>query len=219
MRSICTIGLLLSISLNQQVPKIYNHLPITEQKVALTFDDGPDPTNTIKVLDVLKAKEIKACFFILGENIKGNEAIIKRIYAEGHDIGLHSYTHPNFHKMKYEAIKSEITQNQDDLSAIIGYKPDLIRPPYGIITNDFLHVAQEMKLRIFTWSNDSEDWRTRNDPTTIVNNVFVKLKPGGIILMHDKTANKANSIKALPRIIDRLKAEGYGFVKLSNYSN
>lgn len=220
MYQLLSIGLLLGAGVfNQQVPKIYNHFATETQSVALTFDDGPDKTNTVKVLDVLKAKQVKACFFVLGENIAGNEAVIKRAYLEGHDIGLHSYSHPNFHKMKYEAIRAEIEKNQLLLYRILGFKPRLIRPPYGIITNDFLKVAQEMNLRIFTWSNDSEDWRTKNDPVTIAKNVFVKLKPGAIVLMHDKTANKANSLKALPAIVDRLKAEGYGFVRLSDATN
>ena len=175
---------------------IYNHFVTEKKEVALTFDDGPYKESSEKVLNILR-----------NENVK--------IASEGHSIGLHSFSHPNFHKMSYKEIKNEIIKNQAIIKDTLGYSPKIIRPPYGIITNNFLNVSIDLDLTIYTWSDDSFDWKKGNSPQDIVENVLKKVKPGQIILMHDKSANSSNSIKALPIIIKKLKSKGYSFVTLS----
>ena len=117
--------------------------------------------------------------------------------------------------MSYKEIKNEIIKNQAIIKDTLGYSPKIIRPPYGIITNNFLNVSIDLYLTIYTWSDDSFDWKKGNSPQDIVENVLKKVKPGQIILMHDKSANSSNSIKALPIIIKKLKSKGYSFVTLS----
>ncbi|HBD06350.1 MAG TPA: polysaccharide deacetylase [Firmicutes bacterium] len=195
---------------------IYNHFVTDKMQVALTFDDGPSNESTPKVLEILKEKNIKATFFILGENIKKNSEQLKNIVKDGHQIGLHSYTHPNFHQLSAKEIRDELKKNQEEIASYINFKPTIVRPPYGIITNNFLSVATEMNLTIFTWTIDTLDWKSGNNCDCIVSNGLKKLNKGSIILMHDKSKNHLNSIKALPRLIDKIKELGYEFVTLKS---
>lgn len=103
----------------------------TERMVALTFDDGPNPKTTPMLLDILKKYNAKATFFILGQNIPGNEEIVKRMVAEGHEVANHSWSHPNFKTLSPEQIKQEVEQTQSALEKITGRRPTMIRPPYG----------------------------------------------------------------------------------------
>lgn len=195
---------------------IYNHFKTDKNEVALTFDDGPDGVYTLKILEVLKSEGVKATFFMLGESAVKHLDVVKKVQEAGHSIGLHSYTHPNMYKLSYEGIIKEIEDNQNILFQAIGYRPQIIRPPYGIITDDFLKIAALKDLTIYTWSNDSFDWKKNNGTETIINNVTKKLKPGSIILMHDKSKNVHNSFLSLRALIRRLKSEGYSFRTLTH---
>lgn len=144
---------------NAPLPTVHYTVPTSKMELALTFDDGPLAKNTSQVLSILKKNNIKATFFLLGENMYGNEKIIKQIIADGHEIGLHTYSHPNFYKCSEEEIRKEIDMNLDLLQKIANYKPKIIRPPYGIVTKSFLKIAQQKKLTIISWSNDSLDWK------------------------------------------------------------
>lgn len=194
---------------------IYNHFTTKNKEVALTFDDGPN-INTLKVLEVLDRYHIKATFFMLGENVERCSSIVKKVQESGHSIGLHSYSHPNFHQLNHDKIKDEIIRNQRIIYKNTYYTPTIIRPPYGIITNDFLSVATQLQLTIYTWSNDTFDWKSGNDSMTIVNNGLKKLHPGSIILMHDNSKNHTNSLRALPILIQRIQKEGYKFITLKD---
>ena len=144
---------------NAPLPTVHYTVPTSKMELALTFDDGPLAKNTPQVLSILKKNNIKATFFLLGENMYGNEKIIKQIIADGHEIVLHTYSHPNFYKCSEEEIRKEIDMNLDLLQKIANYKPKIIRPPYGIVTKSFLKIAQQKKLTIISWSNDSLDWK------------------------------------------------------------
>lgn len=209
-------GLILTPSTNKT---IYNHFKTEKNDVALTFDDGPDGVYTEKILEVLKSEGVKATFFMLGESAVKHLDVVKKVHEEGHSIGLHSYTHPNMYKLSYDAILKEIEDNQEILAKAIGYRPNIIRPPYGIITDDFLKIAAKKDLTIYTWSNDSFDWKKNNGTETIIANVTKKLKPGAIILMHDKSKNVCNSYLSLRKLIRRLKTDGYSFKRLMSQPN
>lgn len=196
---------------------VYYSFATEKKELALTFDDGPMKKNTPKILNILKEYNIKATFFLLGENMQGNEKIIQRIYQEGHQIGLHTYSHPNFNKLNKAQIQEEIYKNIELLQAIIDYTPTFIRPPYGIVTEDFLEIASEMKLTIISWSNDSLDWKKECNSDQIVNNALSKIHPGSIILMHDKSSNYLASRKALPRIIKRCLSLDYTFKTVKEF--
>ena len=152
---------------NVPLPTVHYTVPTSKMELALTFDDGPLAKNTPQVLSILKKNNIKATFFLLGENMYGNEKIIKQIIADGHEIGLHTYSHPNFYKCSEEEIRKEIDMNLDLLQKIANYKPKIIRPPYGIVTKSFLKIAQQKKLTIISWSNDSLDWKKGHNANQI----------------------------------------------------
>ncbi len=195
---------------------VYNHLSTANQEIALTFDDGPDARNTPEILDILDEYEIKATFFMLGQNANAHPEIAKEVYKRGHAIGLHTYTHPNFNHLKREEIREEILSNQNAIDKATGYRPDIIRPPYGIVNEDFLSVAEELDLTVYTWSCDSFDWKTCNTEEQIIHNITDSIHSGNIILMHDKTSNQLRSRNALPKIIVSLKSRGYRFVTLKS---
>lgn len=203
-------------ALSAEPKAVYNHLSTANQEIALTFDDGPDARNTPEILDILDEYEIKATFFMLGRNVNAHPEIAKEVYKRGHAIGLHTYTHPNFNHLKREEIREEILSNQNAIDKATGYRPDIIRPPYGIVNEDFLSVAKELDLAVYTWSRDSFDWKTCNTEEQIIHNITDSIHSGNIILMHDKTSNQLRSRNALPEIIASLKSRGYRFVTLKN---
>lgn len=209
--------LLLTAALTESLPEVHYSFSTKSMDLALTFDDGPLANNTPKVLDILSAHGVKATFFLLGENMSGNEAIIKRIVREGHEIGLHTYSHPNFYKLSAAQIESEIDRNIELLQSIINYTPKIIRPPYGIVTKSFLKIAKKRNLTIVSWSNDSLDWKKNHGAKQIYDDALAKIHPGAVILMHDKSANYRESVKSLPRIIERLQSDGYSFRTVSEF--
>lgn len=215
--SLFKIASTISICLSQSgvnKPSIVNHFITDSKEIALTFDDGPDCNNTPKILSILDQYNIKATFFVLGQNAIKYPYIIKDILNKGHCIGLHTYSHPNFNHLTKSEIENEIKLNQKVVADIINYKPTIIRPPYGIVTDDFLCICAKMGLSVFTWSKDSFDWKTKNSSYQIVRNVTEDIKKGSIILMHDKSANQKNSSLALPSIIEKLTNDGFKFVTL-----
>lgn len=174
----------------------------TERMVALTFDDGPNPKTTPMLLDILKKYNAKATFFILGQNIPGNEEIVKRMVAEGHEVANHSWSHPNFKTLSPEQIKQEVEQTQSTLEKITGRRPTMIRPPYGSMNQ---MVIDAMNLPAMYWSVDSLDWKSR-DPKAILEVVKANTRPGSIILMHDIHQSTVDSMES---VLQYLQTQGY----------
>ena len=173
-----------------------------ENMVSLTFDDGPNPKTTPVVLDILKKYNAKATFFILGQNITGNEEIIRRMVAEGHEVANHSWTHPNFKTLSPEQVKQEVEQTQVALAQITGQRPTMIRPPYGAVNQA---VMDAMNLPAMYWSVDSLDWQNR-DPKAILDIVKANTRSGSIILMHDI---HQPSVEAVEPVVQYLQGQGY----------
>lgn len=187
------------------------------RKVALTFDDVPDPRFTGKVLDVLKSKQVKATFFAMGTRSMKHPDLLRRISREGHDVGNHSYSHPDFSKLPLEDVKAQIERAEKTIAGIIGYKPKLVRPPYGAIMPEQLEWAKGQAYTVVNWDVDSADWRqlTANE---VFRNVTSAVRPGSVILMHaggGQGQNLEGTVKALPRIIDWLKEHHYEPVPLT----
>jgi peptidoglycan/xylan/chitin deacetylase (PgdA/CDA1 family) len=120
------------------------------RKVALTFDDVPDPRFTPAVLDVLRTKKVCATFFVVGTRIVKNPAIVRRIHQEGHVVGNHSYSHPDFSKLTLSKMQEQIIRAEKAINRVVGFKPKLVRPPYGEIVPAQLEWAKE-RLSIGTW--------------------------------------------------------------------
>ena len=175
--------------------------------VALTFDDGPNPTTTNQALDTLSKYGIKATFFVLGKNVSGNEGILKRMKADGHVIGNHSWSHPVLSKLSLDDAKKQITDTEAALTKVLGSSSKLMRPPYGAITDD---IRNSLDLSFIMWDVDSLDWKSKNE-ASILTEIQREVKNGSIILMHDIHAETVN---ALPKVIDYLKGQGYDFVTI-----
>ena len=180
--------------------------------VALTFDDGPNPTTTTQALDTLSKYGIKATFFVLGKNVSGNGEVLKRMKADGHVIGNHSWSHPVLSKLSLDEAKKQITDTEAALTKVLGSSSKLMRPPYGAITDD---IRNSLDLSFIMWNVDSLDWKSKNE-ASILTEIQREVKNGSIILMHDIHAETVN---ALPKVIDYLKGQGYDFVTVPEMLN
>ena len=183
-----------------------------QKLVALTFDDGPNAATTPQALDILAKYHVKGTFFMLGKNVAGNEQLVKRVHDEGHEIGNHSWSHPQLPTLALEQAKKQIEDTQAALRAVIGESPKMMRPPYGAI-NDTLRNAVDMSF--IMWNVDSLDWKNRNTGS-IMEQVKKQTYPGSIILMHDI---HQTTINALPSVIEYLQKNGYTLVTVSELLN
>lgn len=180
--------------------------------VALTFDDGPNPSTTTQALDTLAKYNVKATFFVLGKNIAGNEDLLKRMKSEGHVVGNHSWDHPVLSKLTLEDAKKQITDTEDALTKVLGSSSKLMRPPYGAITDD---IRNSLDLSFIMWNVDSLDWKSKNE-TAILTEIQHQVRNGSIVLMHDIHGATVN---VLPKIIEYLKEQGYTFVTVPEMLN
>lgn len=185
---------------------------VNENSIALTFDDGPKRETTSQLLDILAQRNIKASFFILGQNISGNEDLLKRMKDEGHVIGSHSMYHYNLSQMDMTALKKDFNDMDDKIKTVFKEPFHYIRPPYGAANKQ---VAEVAKRPLVQWSVDSKDWSSKNTQS-IINQVTQNTTPGAIILMHDIYAE---TINAVPAIIDNLTQQGYNFVTVDALLN
>ncbi|MEF3352767.1 polysaccharide deacetylase family protein [Paenibacillus sp. GYB006] len=184
------------------------------KRIALTFDDVPDPRFTPQILDVLKEYGVKATFFVNGQRVLNHPELAKRIHDEGHVIGNHSFTHPDFSKISMSAFISEIKKTEQAILPITGYIPKIIRPPYGEITEEQLIWAAEHKYRIVNWNVDSLDWKGLNKEQ-VLTNILSGIRPGAIVLQHGGGgygSKLQGTIEALPEVIKALKNQGYELV-------
>lgn len=173
--------------------------------VALTFDDGPHSKYTPILLDGLRERDVKATFFLMGQNIGGNEELVRRMDSEGHLLGNHSYRHVQLTREGVDAVCESVKKTQEIIRNITGREPSYLRPPYGD-WNDEL----ECRLAVtpVLWTVDSLDWKLR-DTDAIVRRVLGEVQDGDIVLLHDIFPT---SVEAAFRLIDCLKDRGYAFV-------
>lgn len=180
--------------------------------IAMTFDDGPSPETTPRLLDILKQRNIKATFFMIGQNAERNPAIVKRILAEGHEIGNHSWTHPQLSKLSDDRVTEEINKTQAAIKDASGYTPVLLRPPYGAITTRQKEwIEKQFGLSVIIWSVDPFDWK-RPGASVIEDRILAGARPGAIVLSHDI---HKQTVDAMPATLDALAAKGFKFVTVS----
>lgn len=189
----------------------------SSKQVALTFDDVPDHSVTPIILDLLKEHGIKATFFIEGYRAKANPDMVKRMVAEGHIIGNHSYDHPLLTKASMPAFIHQLQSAETIITNIVGYKPRYFRPPFGEITEEQLQWAGDHGYIVVNWDVDSNDWRGIS-AMRVENNIMSQVQSGSIILQHAGGGGKPgylqNTIQALPNIIQQLRKQQYEFVTL-----
>ena len=178
----------------------------SRKAVALTFDDGPNPNTTPVALELLKKYNAKATFFMVGRSVAGNEDIIKRVVAEGHQIGNHSWSHPLLTKVTLEQAKSQINDTTEALKKASGQDIHIMRPPYGGI-NSAIQAAVDQSFIL--WDIDTLDWKNRN--TASIMKEVQKTQSGSIILMHDI---HQTSIDALPSVLQYLTEQGFELVTI-----
>ena len=174
-------------------------------KIALTFDDGPHPVYTEELLDGLKKRKVMATFFLIGNNIEGNEEIVKRMAEEGHLIGSHTYNHVQLNKLSELKAKEEILKGCNKIYETTGVCPSFVRPPFGEWKKN-LDFCVTM-LPVF-WDVDTLDWKSQNIGS-ILSIVEKEVRDGSIILMHD---GYQTSVDAALKIVDLFSEKGYVFV-------
>jgi spore germination protein YaaH/peptidoglycan/xylan/chitin deacetylase (PgdA/CDA1 family) len=191
--------------------------------VALTFDDGPDPRWTPKILDILKDKKVPATFFVIGENMQARPDLVKREVAEGHNVGGHTWTHPNIGEIPIAQTDVELNATQRLFEVITGRSMRLFRPPFfgdaePSTPNEVapLVIAQTLGYLVVGLRIDTDDWQ-KPPPQTIIDRALERLdnpgdRPGQVVLLHDAGGNRANTVKALPELIDQIRARGYRLV-------
>jgi peptidoglycan/xylan/chitin deacetylase (PgdA/CDA1 family) len=193
-------------------PITFSSVHVDGPYIAMTFDDGPSATLTPKLLDILAAHRIKATFFVIGENVAEHPEIVARAAREGHEIGNHSWSHPNFGKMSDDGVRSQLQRTDDAIKSAIGSRPTLLRPPYGSITaREKRWIHDQFGYEIILWEVDPYDW-TRPGPPVVRNRILKETRPGSIVLSHDI---HPGTIEAMPSTFDALEAKGFKFVTIS----
>lgn len=173
--------------------------------VVLTFDDGVDEIQTPKVLDVLKKYDAKAIFFIIGEKAEKHPHLVQRIVAEGHKIGIHSYTHkPIFPILAYDNMHKEVWDTKEILEKITGEIVDLFRPPFGVTNPNVGKVVEELNLKTIGWNIRSLDTNMSQDRLQVAERVSKKLTGRDIILLHDDRQGSEILLEALLKNIEKL---------------
>lgn len=190
----------------------YTSCNVDGSVVAMTFDDGPHPKLTPRLLDMLKERNIKATFFVIGKCVAEYPDIAKRIVDEGHEIANHSWSHPQLTKLSPAAFDTEISQTNDAIEKATGVRPVTMRPPYGAINAGLTkRLNEEYGLSVILWSVDPLDWKIRKSDH-VSSHIIKNTAPGAIILAHDI---HASTVDAMPAALDTLQSKGYKFATVS----
>ncbi|MCB1337463.1 MAG: polysaccharide deacetylase family protein [Maritimibacter sp.] len=186
--------------------------PARGMTVAMTFDDGPHPTWTPKLLDILKARDIRTTFYVIGRNVATWPDIVKRMVDEGHEIGNHTWSHPFLSKLGTEGIFGELDRTSDAVYRAVQRIPVTLRPPYGALSGgQAATVHRDREMPTVMWSVDTQDWR-RPGAEVVASRVIELSVPGSIVLSHDI---HGPTIEAMPAALDGLIARGFDFATVS----
>lgn len=194
---------------------------VDEKVVALTFDDGPSPVWTPKVLDVLKHAGVKATFFMLGSHVEKYPDVARRVAREGHDLGNHTYDHHILLNYRASSLKENILRAQETIQKITGVRTVYFRPPKAWLTSGEKKLVRSMGYEVVLWSLNSKDWVTFDDKY-IIKYLMQHVRPGDIILFHDsggafstEGGDRDETVLAVMRLIERLREKGWRFVTIS----
>lgn len=224
--SLVISGILLLLAVlpgNSFYGKVLTHAEQPQRKViALTFDDGPYPPYTQKLLKVLAEKNVHATFFMVGENAAQHPELVKMVQSQGHLIALHAGYHKDLLKLSHEEVIQNIAFGQKTIEGITGTKLQYMRPPHGFKDWSVISAINSAGLEVVNWSVIPRDW-TNPGAQKIADRVLENAQPGAIVLLHDgdspkMTAPRDQTIEAVGIIIDKLRAEGYEFVTIDEIS-
>ena len=187
-----------------------------QKSIAITFDDGPVKNNTQEILNVLRAENIKATFFCIGNRIAGNENIIHKIIEDGHIIGNHSFSHHFWFSMfSSKKMKDELNQMDEELKRVIGRRPHFFRPPYGVTNPNLKNAILSTNYTVIGWNVRSMDTVIKSE-NKLLDKICKEIKPGAIFLFHDTSAT---TLKILPEFLKKVKLSGYNIASLDNLLN
>lgn len=180
--------------------------------IAMTFDDGPHPRLTPQLLDILSERNIRATFYVVGRNAKLYPHIMQRIVAEGHEVGNHTWNHPNLTKLSDAAVHKELQSTEEAIIASCGVRPRTMRPPYGALRqSQRAMIKNTYGYPTILWDVDPQDWK-RPGSSVVANRIISKTRKGSIVLAHDI---HGGTVQAMPAALDGLLAKGYTFVTVS----
>ncbi|RYD17399.1 MAG: polysaccharide deacetylase family protein, partial [Verrucomicrobiaceae bacterium] len=190
----------------------FSRVLVSGNYVAITFDDGPHPQNTPRLLDMLRARNIKATFYVIGRSVDLYPQVVRRTVAEGHEIGNHTHTHRLLSKLSDAEVRSEMTRCSDAIAKAAGVRPRTMRPPYGgLLQRQREMVHSEFGYPTILWSVDPLDWK-RPGAGVITSRILSGASAGGIVLAHDL---HAQTVDAMPATLDGLLRRGFKFVTVS----
>lgn len=192
---------------NKQELEVDKGIP-QQKRVALTFDDGPDPKVTTRILETLEKYDAKATFFMLGSRVEYYPEIARSVYEAGHELGNHSWTHPDLTKAQTDKVTNEINRTNEIIEDVTGQKPEIFRPPYGAFNDNVLNITD---LSMILWDVDTLDWKHRN-ANELLTYVKQQTRDGSIILMHDIHPSTADGLNA---VLAFLSENDYEFVTIS----
>ncbi len=190
----------------------FSRVMVSGNYIAITYDDGPHPQNTPRLLDMLRARNIKATFYVIGQSVNLYPGIVRRTVAEGHEIGNHSHTHRLLSKLSDSDVRLEMSRCRDAVVNAAGVQPRTMRPPYGgLLQRQREMVHSEFGYPVILWSADPLDWK-RPGAGVITSRILAAASSGGIVLAHDL---HAQTIDAMPATLDGLLRRGFKFVTVS----
>ncbi|MFU8893085.1 MAG: polysaccharide deacetylase family protein [Luteolibacter sp.] len=190
----------------------FTRVPVSGNYVAITFDDGPHPQNTPRLLDILRARNVKATFYVIGRSVDLHPGVVRRTVAEGHEIGNHSHTHRLMTQLSDSEVRNEMQRCEDAIGRAAGVRPRTMRPPYGGLNQrqrELVHA--EFGYPTILWNVDPLDWK-RPGPSVVAQRMISGASPGGILLAHDL---HSQTVDAMPATLDGLLRRGYKFVTVS----
>ena len=212
----CVLAALLSLSASA----VNEHVIAANRNagchVALTFDDGPHPVYTEEILSILAENHAKATFFVIGQNAEEHPDLVKAEYDAGHEIGNHTYSHPNMKKLPTDKAVEEIRRTQQIVRDIVGITPKVFRSPGGVYSDELVAAVEALGCKpvLWSWRQDTTDWKCP-PVRTVVDTVLGNLQDGDIILFHDYNSKSSPTPDALRQILPELRRRGYDFVTVS----
>jgi len=190
----------------------FSRVLVSGNYIAMTFDDGPHPQNTPRLLDMLRARNIKATFYVIGRSVDIYPQVVRRTVAEGHEIGNHSHTHRLLSKLSDDELRQEMSRCQNAIGRAAGVRPRTMRPPYGgLLQRQRELVHREFGYPVILWSVDPLDWK-RPGASVVTSRILAAASSGGIILSHDL---HGQTVDAMPATLDGLLRRGFKFVTVS----
>ena len=188
--------------------QVHRSVQTDTMKIALTFDDGPHPSLTGEILDILDVYHVKATFFMVGINVFYYPEAAREVIQRGHEVGNHTFSHSHIPGMSRGGLTREIEECEDVLEELCEYRPHLFRPPQGALNEAVEHCAEQGDYTLVLWSLDTRDWECKNTEQ-IVDTVLERIRPGDIVLMHDYIGVSSKTPEALRRLLPKLLERGF----------